>query len=516
MRFGGQCHTDLIADPHCAAPYHHGHHAIAEQHRADLGFERHRGPQSLMGPIDLGARVTESGECDDGIGTQAKRGAHRQLAEFETTGGDVLAEPATGHIETVGQQSLVHLASHEMHLTQIRPVRVLLLAAQMLRGGTSMGVTLDADTGDEGDLLDGTLGEGVIGVAVETHDGGLHRPSLAARGAQMETISMSTVRLMSLRLDTDRVEPMVAALLGAIDVDGGATAEQLAILGAITAQLWERPALDLHSTTPLGPAAAAAALDDRVERRTFHEILVALEACRHPLSVEQIDQAERYNRALSVSGAEIAMFRDLVQAGAERAAADFARFLDATMPLRFEPTLRDLPVSAAEPEPELIELLFALQDLPEGTLGREFFDFHARNGLPVPGVEGSTLNHFYVSHDMTHVIAGIGTTAAAEVALSAFQMAMNDNDANVAALLSSLIVHEVGFGSAGKVASETHTLASPGAAELLASELARGAHCTADFSIIDHLAIAEVPLAEVRAQFGVQPPIDPDDGHHHW
>ena len=95
-------------------------------------------------------------------------------------------------------------------------------------------------------------------------------------------------------------------------------------------------------------------------------------------------------------------------------------------------------------------------------------------------------------------------------------MAVNDNDVNVAALLSSLIVHEVGFGSAGKVAGETSTLAAPGAPELLASELARGSHCTADFAVVDHLAIAHVPLAEVRAQFGVQAPADPFDGHHHW
>jgi hypothetical protein len=321
---------------------------------------------------------------------------------------------------------------------------------------------------------------------------------------------------MSLRLTSDRVEPMVAALLGAIDVDGGPTTEQLAVLGAITVHLWERPDLDPGTIEPLPPATAAAELDGPNEPRTFHEVLVALEACRHPLSAAQVARAEEYGRALAVSGAEAAMFRDLVLSGTERAAADFARFLDTTMPLRFEPTLRDLPVSAEEPESELVDTLLALRDLPTGTLGREFFDFHARNGLPIPGAEGSTLNHFYVAHDMTHVIAGIGTTAAAEVALSAFLMAMDDNDINVAALLASLIVHEVGFGHAGKVTGETHTLAAPGAADLLASELARGSNCTADFSIIDHLAIAEVPLAEVRARFGVQPPLDPLDGHHHW
>lgn len=327
---------------------------------------------------------------------------------------------------------------------------------------------------------------------------------------------MSTVLPMSLRLDADRVEPMVTALLGAIDVGGGPTPEQCSVLEAITAQLWERADLQLRALQPLSPHEAAARITSPAERRTFHEILVALEACRHPLDAEQLEQAEQYGRALSVSGAEVAMFRDLVHAGAERAAADFARFLDSTMPLRFEPSLRELPISATDPEPELAEQLFALRHLPEGSLGREFFDFHARNGIPVPGVEGSTLNHFYVAHDMTHVITGIGTTAAAEVALSAFLMAMDDTDSNVAALLSSLIVHEVGFGSAGKVAAETHTLASPGAAELIGAELARGSHCTADFSVIDHLAIAEVPLAEVRAQFGVEPPHDPDDGHHHW
>ncbi|NCY16387.1 MAG: hypothetical protein EBX39_06380 [Actinobacteria bacterium] len=321
---------------------------------------------------------------------------------------------------------------------------------------------------------------------------------------------------MSMRLTTRRVEPMVAALLGAIDVDGGPTTEQLAVLGAITSHLWERPDLDPGAIDPLPPEGAAVELGAPGERRTFHEVLMALEACRHPLSAAQLERAERYDRALAVSGAEIAMFRDLVHLGTERAAADFARFLDTTMPLRFEPTLRDLPISADAPEPELIDRLFALRDLPTGTLGREFFDFHARNGLPVPGVEGSTLNHFYVAHDMTHVIAGIGTTAAAEVALSAFQMAMDDNDVNVAALLASLIVHEVGFGHAGKVSSESHTLDAPGAADLLATELARGSGCTADFSVIDHLAIAEMPLAEVRAQFGVQPPIDRLDGHHHW
>ena len=41
-------------------------------------------------------------------------------------------------------------------------------------------------------------------------------------------------------MSAELVEPVTCALLGAIDVDGGATDEQLAVLQAIVAHLWER------------------------------------------------------------------------------------------------------------------------------------------------------------------------------------------------------------------------------------------------------------------------------------
>jgi len=126
------------------------------------------------------------------------------------------------------------------------------------------------------------------------------------------------------------------------------------------------------------------------------------------------------------------------------------------------------------------------------------------------------MNHFFVSHDMTHVIAGIEPTGAGEVALSAFQMGMNDNDVNASALLASLVVHEAGFAAPPSVKAEERILDEPGAADLLARELARGSQCTDDFSLADHLALADRPLAEVRARFGVEPPTDPHDGHHCW
>ncbi|MFM7509646.1 MAG: hypothetical protein ACKO5A_08875 [Actinomycetota bacterium] len=321
---------------------------------------------------------------------------------------------------------------------------------------------------------------------------------------------------MGFRIVEEDVEPVVAGLLGAIDVDDGPQDEQLAVLDSVVRHLLGRRDLDLDALEPLGPTEVAATVTDPMSRRRFHWLLVALESCRHPLGPAQVGRVEEYCDALDVDGADRQIFRDLVTNGTARAAADFRRFLDTTLAARVDPPLRSMPVVADAPEPDLAERIGAFAELPDGSLGRAFVDFHTRNHLPLPGVEASPINHFFVGHDMTHTIAGIEPTGPGEVALSAFQMAAEDNPLNTAALLASLVVHEVGFERSPSVAAEAGILATPGAAELLGSEMARGAACTADFSLADHFELAPLPLSVVRERFGVLAPVDPDDGHHCW
>ena len=142
--------------------------------------------------------------------------------------------------------------------------------------------------------------------------------------------------------------------------------------------------------------------------------------------------------------------------------------------------------------------------LPEASLGRALLVYYDRFGFPLPGRDACALNHLYLAHDMTHVIAGIAATSAGEIALSAFQWAMQDNPINESALLASLVTHEAGFVSANPTLAPDHSsLDSPSAAYLLASELKRGSACSADFSLVDHLVLAPLPLTEVRQQFNV-------------
>jgi hypothetical protein len=93
---------------------------------------------------------------------------------------------------------------------------------------------------------------------------------------------------MAVMVSSDLVEPVTGALLGSIDVDGGATDEQLAVLRAVVTYLWERPDLDLATLAPLGPEDAAAAVTDPRPRRRLRELMVTLEFCRHPESAAQV------------------------------------------------------------------------------------------------------------------------------------------------------------------------------------------------------------------------------------
>lgn len=320
---------------------------------------------------------------------------------------------------------------------------------------------------------------------------------------------------MGFLLNRHAVEPVARGLLGSICCSGGPTMEQQRLLQALLTHLWDRPDLRVADLEPLGPRELAAALGDPSTRRIVHQLQMTLEFCRHPQTEAQLELAQAYAEALGVSSDALVVSRDWLRQGVEKAAADVGRIFNAFLPLRSEPGLADPLASAQQPEPELAALIEGFAQLPEGSLGRALLGYYARFGFPIPGQAACALNHLYLAHDMTHVIAGIAATSAGEIALSAFQLAMQDNPVNESALLASLVTHEAGFMSANPtLAPEQSSLDTPSAAYLLASELKRGSACNADFSLVDHFALTPLPLADVRQRFNVCPPLRPSPVDH--
>jgi hypothetical protein len=301
------------------------------------------------------------------------------------------------------------------------------------------------------------------------------------------------------------VEPVSRVLLGAIDVDGGATDEQRSVLAAIVSGYWGRGDLDLEALRPLDPSGAAAAITEAATRRRTRQLMVLLELCRHPGSEAQVQRVDEYAASLGGSGAGQALARTLVREGAEQAVADYRRYADTVTAELAEQSLRGHYLSNLEqPDPELVARLRALHDLPEGTLGYEYVEFYRRNGLNLPG-EDIYMPAVFVSHDMCHVIGGYEPTGQGEIALGAMQLAVADNDAHWIQFLGNLGIHEAGFLHTETLVPKSASLTRPGAPELLAEAFLRGSQCVGDFTAADHLALVELPLSDVRAQFGVPP-----------
>jgi hypothetical protein len=235
-----------------------------------------------------------------------------------------------------------------------------------------------------------------------------------------------------------------------------------------------------------------------------------MEICRHPESEAQCDRVDEYIGALSESGPGGELVREMIRNGAAAAMADYMRYIDAIRSDIEEPTLKDAyPADLAEPDPELAARLKALHDLPAGTLGYEYVEFYRRNGLTLPGDDPNSPAVF-VEHDMCHVIGGYEPTGQGEIALGAMQLAVTDSDAHWIEFLGNLAVHEAGFLTNQSVTGKQATLTRAHAPELIAYAIRRGEQCTGDFTTADHLAMADVPLVEVRERYGVVPP-DPDD-----
>jgi hypothetical protein len=285
---------------------------------------------------------------------------------------------------------------------------------------------------------------------------------------------------------------ITSGLLGAAQVGGGPTAEQLRLVQSLAHGYF---GLDVDVTT-LSPLTAAEFTErvDADDHQRIVDLLVVLEFCRHVDEAEQAARIEEYVQALGVDDPFVVVARDALTEGHERVMTDWARFREAPV---VEP---GLPGSDAE----LARTLRALEKCAPGTLGRTYFDFLDSHGIPFPGEPGGG-DASLVTHDFSHVIAGYGADGPDELALQAMLVSATGFEHHFSGLVASLALYESGKFEILDIVTKVGALDRAGATDRLAEAFRRGTACTADFSAIDHLARADQPLEAVRAECGVPP-----------
>jgi len=156
----------------------------------------------------------------------------------------------------------------------------------------------------------------------------------------------------------------------------------------------------------------------------------------------------------------------------------------------------------------------ALRDLPDDTFGRAVARFYDARGFAFPGSPGSA-PPLLAQHDWVHVLADYGSTVEAEIEVFAFIARGNDDPRAFSLLAQVISLFETGYAATGMglFQYDRGHLSHEGMAVRLADAMRRGALSAAtnggiDLLAHDWFALAELPLADARAELGV-PDKDP-------
>jgi hypothetical protein len=151
-------------------------------------------------------------------------------------------------------------------------------------------------------------------------------------------------------------------------------------------------------------------------------------------------------------------------------------------------------------DPLVAAPFLALEDLPEGTLGRALFDHYRGHGFAFPGEKGG-FPEAGVYHDVAHVLGGYGTDPVGELEVGGFIAGFRKQDPFYVALVPLLV-----FCAQINVTPIPHDddpglFAKPGVAERFVLAIQRGGRARVDLSDgFDLWPWVRLPLDEARAQ----------------
>ena len=310
------------------------------------------------------------------------------------------------------------------------------------------------------------------------------------------------------------VEVISRAFLSASAPSGGPTPVQRLLVEATVPAMTGFPATLDGGGVTAEEFARAMARRDRAFRSRMVQNMIMLALVLRPLPAEVSGRVAAFAEALGVDEDMLAVTQRFASGSLGLAAIDFDRNgYTATWRAEDSEVLHaSRPLDQAwEPEsadPALAARWAALEELPEGTLGRRVSDFYRARGFAYPGRPGSA-PPLLAQHDWVHVLADYATTVEAELEVFAFIARANDDPQAFSLLAMVVSLFETGYLRAGAGLFEYSPghLSLPGMAERVADALRRGALCPGshDFLRTDWFELADLPVDEVRRRLGIPP-----------
>lgn len=293
--------------------------------------------------------------------------------------------------------------------------------------------------------------------------------------------------------------------------DGALDTSELAMLRA--GQELSGAVCDLDALEIIEPAALASALtnigaDDQL-RWQMVQAMVLMATVDQEAEKSEVALIERFAEALGVDSFTVGTLRKLAKGHNRLVRFDILRRFWAVDKVRErikERGLRELwavlqALRGKHEDEEMAARYRALGELPEGTLGRTYYESMRADGFPLPGEPGSAPEAI-TYHDMTHVLGGYGTTSDEEILVACFSAGYRGKNP-MAFVLFVLCQFHLGLQTApGQVPTERGRF-DPATA---LAAIRRGAAMNVDLSQgWEYWDVVEMPIDEVRARYNIAP-----------
>ncbi|WP_437657401.1 hypothetical protein [Sorangium sp. So ce1182] len=289
--------------------------------------------------------------------------------------------------------------------------------------------------------------------------------------------------------------------LARLDPEQRAVLEELAALHGAE--------VDVDGLPRVAPEAAARAIPDPRRRKRLVQLALVVAMADGEVTAAEVDAAEALARALGVREQGVGVLRLVARGHRRLAQAAVRRRLVGVLAgevMRDEGLagLRELigPLFGAGVEDRARAFRFKqLGLLPEGTLGRVFWEHCTARGFLFPGESRDAIAERAVFHDLGHVLAEYDTDPAGEIQAGSFQAGFIRRD-GFAFLLFVILHFHLGIQITPIAAPQVGLFE----ARKVLRAVARGAACKVDLSDRwDFWDVVHLPLVEVRARLGIPP-----------
>jgi hypothetical protein len=316
----------------------------------------------------------------------------------------------------------------------------------------------------------------------------------------------------------DEAALIARGIASAVEPDGGLTAAQVSLLGAVHDAATGH-AVDFADLDALGPddLAAALALRPSTFRHRVVHLMVLGELILRPISPDVARRVEVYAVALGIDDRFVRIARRYAQGAFGLAWLDLHRsgFAEHWERARMDQLRTDVrlehQLAAGVEDAVLAERWMSFADFEPGTLGRGVWDMYRGRGFGLPGSVGGA-SAYLAQHDFVHVLADYGTNLDGELEVFAL-IGRADPDPKGFAWLATLIgLFETGYvADAGFFSGDLRErhLDSPPMHVRIADALRRGQRLCerldVDLLEIDFHEVVDRPISQVRDELGFDP-----------